>query len=87
MNDYYQEISCGKFQVTGKAFEPVTVSKKRERLHSTPNRGAMLTEALDLLPAAKEERAQGVRRSVYFIYAGTGCERSAAALFWPHRRA
>ena len=85
MNDYYQEISCGKFKVTGKVFEPVTVSKQRNDYTQTQNRWAMLTEALDLVLSREGNEALKDFDGLHFIYAGSRLQTQRGGLFWPHR--
>lgn len=85
MNDYYQEISCGKFKVTGKAFAPVTVSKKRSEYASSANRYGMMTEALDLLTAREGKDALKDFDGLFFVYAGARVQTQRGGIFWPHR--
>jgi M6 family metalloprotease-like protein len=85
MADYYRELSCGKFKLTGKVFEPVTVSKQRNDYNTTPNRWAMLTEALDVLLARDGKDALNDFDGLYFIYAGSRLQTQRGGIFWPHR--
>lgn len=85
MNDYYQEISCGKFSVTGKVLEPVTVSKKRSEYSSTPSRNAMFNEALDQLLARDGKDALKEFDGLFFLYAGNRMQTQRGGIFWPHR--
>ena len=70
MNDFYQELSCGKFSVTGKTFEPVTVSKKRSEYPSAPSRFALFNETLDLLLARDGAEALKDFDGLFFVYSG-----------------
>jgi M6 family metalloprotease-like protein len=85
MNDYYREISSGKFKVTGKVFEPISVSKQRNDYTQTSNRSAMLTEALDLLLVREGNDALKDFDGLHFIYAGSRLQTQRGGIFWPHR--
>jgi M6 family metalloprotease-like protein len=85
MNDYYQEISCGKFRVTGKVFAPVTCGKKRSDYTQTSNRFAMLTEALDLLLARDGNDALKDFDGLFFVYAGNRVQTQRGGIYWPHK--
>src|SRR5262249_394839 len=67
VNDYYQEISCGKFRVEGKVFDGVTVGKKRGEYTQTASRTAVLTEACDQLLKREGEEALRDFDGVFFI--------------------
>jgi M6 family metalloprotease-like protein len=85
MNDYYQELSCGKFNVTGRVFAPVTVSKKRNDYSSTGSRFAVLTEALDQLTARDGKDALKDFDGLHFIYAGQRVQTQRGGIYWPHK--
>jgi M6 family metalloprotease-like protein len=85
MNDYYQEISGGKFAVTGKVFEPVVCSKKRAEYANMPSRFAMFTEALDLLTARDGMDALKDFDGLFFIYVGGRVPTQRGGVFWPHK--
>ncbi|HEY1377390.1 MAG TPA: M6 family metalloprotease domain-containing protein, partial [Gemmataceae bacterium] len=85
MNDYYQEISCGKFRVTGKVFAPVTCGKKRAEYIVTPSRFALFTEALDLLLARDGQDALKDFDGLLFVYAGPRVPTQRGGIFWPHK--
>jgi M6 family metalloprotease-like protein len=85
MNDYYQEISCGTFRVTGKVFAPVICSKKRADYVSTPNRFALLNEAVDLLTARDGRDALRDYDGLFFIYAGNRVQTQRGGIYWPHK--
>jgi M6 family metalloprotease-like protein len=90
VNDYYHEVSCDRFTITGKVFNWVTLEKKRaDYSQGTANsrtREAFFREALDKL--TEREGAGALREfdGLAVIYAG---ERFPTAnrgtLFWPHR--
>ena len=90
VNDYYREISCGRFRFTGKVFDWVTLEKKRaEYSQGTANnrtREAFFREVLDALLEREGTGALKDFDGLAVIYAG---ERYATAnrgtLFWPHR--
>ena len=85
MNDYYQEISCGTFRVTGKVFAPITCSKKRADYSTSSNRFAMFTEALDRLQARDGDTALNTFDGLYFLYAGPRVQTQRGGIFWPHK--
>jgi M6 family metalloprotease-like protein len=85
MNDYYQEISCGKFRVTGKVFDSIAVKEKRETYgSSTSNKTALLTEAVDKL-LAREKNALKDFDGIFFLYAGGRVQTNRGGIYWPHR--
>lgn len=85
MNDYYREISCGKFSVEGKVFEPVTVSKNRSEYANDSNRNALLGEAIDAL--RKRDGAEALKGydGIFYMYAGSTAASQRGGLFWPHK--
>jgi M6 family metalloprotease-like protein len=85
MNDYYQEISGGKFSVTGKVFAPVTCTKKRNDYSTSSNRFAMFTEALDLLLARDGKDALNDFDGLFFVYAGNRVQTQRGGIYWPHK--
>jgi M6 family metalloprotease-like protein len=85
MNDYYQEISGGKFTVAGKVFAPVVCTKKRNDYTTTSNRFAMFTEALDLLVARDGQDALKNLDGLFFIYAGNRVQTQRGGIYWPHK--
>ena len=69
MNDYYKELSYGKFKVEGKFVGWVEVGKKRMEYSSgsgtsTRRSRRLLTEAMDLYRSRRQGRAEGLRRRV-----------------------
>lgn len=85
MNDYYQEISCGKFRVTGKVFDPVEVKNKRTTYGGDGgSRTALLTEAVDKL-LAREKDALKDFDGIFFLYSGGRVQTQRGGLYWPHR--
>jgi len=85
LNDYYREISCGKFHVEGKAFEPVKVSKKRLEYGQDTNRFALLTEVMDKLLAREGKEALKDFDGICFIYSGGRVQTNRGNIYWPHR--
>lgn len=90
MNDYYQEASCGKMSITGKAFPWVKVDKKRSFYAELKARGAskggLLMEVMDKLLAREGAKALDDFDGLGFIYSGEkGPEISRGNIFWPHR--
>lgn len=90
VNDYYREVSCGRFRVTGKVFDWVELEKKRadysQGTANTRTRSAFFNEVFDKLLAREGASALADFDGLAFIYAD---ERFATAnrgtLFWPHR--
>jgi M6 family metalloprotease-like protein len=84
--DYYFEQSYGHLKVSGKAFAPVEVSKKRME-YSGPgtNRLALLTEALDKLLAREGKDALKDFEGIIYVYAGGRPQVARGSLYWPHR--
>lgn len=84
--DYYLEQSYGHLKISGKAFEPVVVSKKRAE-YGTPgsSRTALLSEALDKLLARDGKDALKDFDGLIFIYAGGRMSVPRGSLYWPHR--
>jgi M6 family metalloprotease-like protein len=82
--DYYHEQSYQTFQVEGKVFDYVEVSKDREE-YATGNRAALLTEALDKLLAREGKDALKDFDGVFFVYAGSRYPAARGSLYWPHR--
>jgi M6 family metalloprotease-like protein len=90
MNDYYQEASCGKLSITGKAFPWVKVDKKRsyyaELKARGVSKGGLLMEVMDKLLAREGAKALDDFDGLGFIYSGEkGPEISRGNIFWPHR--
>ncbi|HLW68901.1 MAG TPA: M6 family metalloprotease domain-containing protein [Gemmataceae bacterium] len=85
LNDYYHEISCGRFRVEGKVFEPVKVSKKRAEYTNDTNRLALLTETIDKLLARDGKEALKEFDGLCFIYSGNRVQTNRGGLYWPHR--
>jgi M6 family metalloprotease-like protein len=84
--DYYFEQSYGHLKVSGNAFAPVEVSKKRAE-YSGPgtNRTALLTEALDKLTAREGKDVLKDYEGIIYIYAGGRMQVARGSLYWPHR--
>ena len=88
MNDYYQEQSFNKLRVEGKAFDFVTVSKKRAdyaAANTGPGKTALLTEALDKLVARDGKVCLNNFDGVFFVYAGDRVQTNRGGIYWPHR--
>jgi M6 family metalloprotease-like protein len=88
LHDYYQEVSVGGLDVSGKVYDWLTVSKTRPEYPQLPTnpKQALLTEALDaLLKREGNECLAGVD-GVIFIYAGDRFKTTnRGSVFWPHR--
>lgn len=84
--DYYLEQSYGYLKISGKAFEPIEVSKKRAEYGAAgTNRTALLTEALDKLLERDGKDALKDYDGIIFIYAGGRMQVPRGSLYWPHR--
>jgi M6 family metalloprotease-like protein len=87
--DYYQEASCGKLSVSGKAFAPVVVGNNRIDYAGATRQSdktKLLTEALDKLIAREGKGVLKDFDGLIFIYAGNrypGANRGT--IYWPHR--
>jgi M6 family metalloprotease-like protein len=90
VNDYYRELSCGRFHVQGRVFAPVELAKARaDYSPATANtrlRNAFFGELFEKLLAREGADALKDFDGLAIIYAG---ERFPTAnrgtLFWPHR--
>ncbi|MFL5331144.1 MAG: M6 family metalloprotease domain-containing protein [Gemmataceae bacterium] len=85
VNDYYQEMSCGKFKIDGKVFDAVTVGKKRVEYTQTSNRWALQVEACDELLKREGDDVLKKYDGIFFIYAGSKVATQRGGIFWPHR--
>src|SRR5262249_46669190 len=87
VNDYYHELSCGRFRLEGQVFDWIEASKNRGDYAAAPttDRTALLTEALDKL---RDREGKNVLRDfdgIFFIYAGGRFRTNRGGLYWPHR--
>jgi M6 family metalloprotease-like protein len=87
--DYYREVSCGRLNVSGRVFAPVTVGKPRGEYAGNTrdsDKTALLNQALDRL---LEREGRGALRDfdgLIFIYAGERYPRAnRGTIYWPHR--
>jgi M6 family metalloprotease-like protein len=85
LNDFYREVSYGRFHVEGKAFAPVLVSKKRPEYAQTAKKEALLTEAIDKLQERDGPDALKDFDGIFFMYAGARFPTQRGGLYWPHR--
>jgi M6 family metalloprotease-like protein len=85
LNDYYLELSCGKFHVEGKALLPVEVSKKRIDYANMNDRTALLNEALDILEKHDGKDVLKEFDGLCFVYSGARADSQRGGLYWPHR--
>jgi M6 family metalloprotease-like protein len=85
MNDFYRELSFGKFEIKGKVFDRVTVANKRGDYTQTPTKTALLSEALDQIIQRDGDDALKDFDGLFFIYAGRRMQTQRTAIFWPHR--
>lgn len=90
MNDYYRELSYGKFKIDGKFVGWVEVKKKRAEYStgsgtSTREKSSLLTETLDkYLEKNGKDALQGYD-GVFFLFAGGPMNTTRGSLYWPHR--
>lgn len=90
MNDYYKEISYGKFKVDGAFLGWVEVSKKRMDYSSgtgtsTREKSALLVETFDKYLAKNGKDALDGYDGVFFLFAGERVSTTRGGLYWPHR--
>ncbi len=85
LNDFYQELSYGKFHVEGRCFDPVLVSKKRAEYAQTAKKDVLLTEAIDRLQERDGADALSSFDGIFFMYAGARYQTQRTGLYWPHR--
>jgi len=85
MYDHYFEMSYGKLKIEGKAFEHVTVGKKRGE-YATGPRQALLNEAMDKIIARDGKDAFKNLDGVFYVYSGSKYPNAPrGSLYWPHR--
>lgn len=89
LNDYFLEQSCGALRVEGKVFEWVAVGKKRGEYSQgsgtgSPNRTAVLGEALDKLLARDGKEVLKDFDGLFFVYAGERVQTNRGAIYYPH---
>ena len=90
MNDYYQEVSCGKLAIKGKIFPWLTLSQKQANYGQlkakAASAGGLLLEAVDKLLEREGAKALEGFDGIGFIYAGEkGKDVNRGNVFWPHR--
>jgi M6 family metalloprotease-like protein len=85
LNDFYQELSYGKFRVEGRCFDPVTVSKKRAEYAQTAKKDVLLGEAIGKLQERDGADALKKFDGIFFMYAGARYQTQRTGLYWPHR--
>lgn len=90
VNDYYHELSVGRFQIEGKMFDWVEVGKKRADYSLGTGTGsrqkrALLTEALEVLVKRDGAKALDDFDGIIFLYAGARYRTTRGGVYWPHR--
>jgi M6 family metalloprotease-like protein len=90
MNDYYHEISYGKFQVDGKFVGWVELPKKRMEYStgsgtSNAEKTKYFTEVLDKFLAKNGKDALKDYDGIFFVFAGSRVGTTRGSLYWPHR--
>jgi len=88
LHDYYQEVSAGAFDVSGRVFDWLPVSKKREEYPALPTNPklALFTEVLDRLREREGADCLAGVDGLIFIYAGDRFRTTnRGSVFWPHR--
>jgi M6 family metalloprotease-like protein len=90
VNDYYRELSCGKFRLEGKVFDWVEAKKNRldyAATNTSPSeKTALLAEVLDKLREREGKNFLGDFDGLCFIYAGNRVRTvNRGSLYWPHR--
>jgi M6 family metalloprotease-like protein len=89
MADYYHEVSCGKFHISGRTFAWTGASKKRME-YNLPSRskskGEFFTEIVKALCQREGEDSLKDFDGLAFIYAGVKpAEVLRSSILWPHR--
>lgn len=90
MNDYYHEISYGKFQVDGKFVGWVELPKKRMEYStgsgtSNQEKTKYFTEVLDKYLAKNGKDSLKDYDGIFFVFAGPRAGTTRGSLYWPHR--
>jgi M6 family metalloprotease-like protein len=85
VNDFYREISYGRFHLEGKVFKPIQVSKKRAEYAQTAKKDVLLGEAIDKLEERDGADALKKFDGIFFMYAGSRFQTQRGGLYWPHR--
>ena len=89
MADYYNEVSCGKLRIEGRAFAWITASKKRMEYNlptKSKSKRDFFNEIIEAL--LKRDGADALKDfdGLAFIYAGTKPpEVQRSSILWPHR--
>ncbi len=86
--DFYEEISCGAFQLEGKVFDWVAVDAKKED-YKNQNMGGregsgFLQAAIEAIQARDGEDALAGYQGLAVVYAGT-VDHPRGRVLWPHR--
>ena len=99
LNDYFREVSAGRFRIEGRVLDWVDVGKKRGDYvqgSGTSNRTAVLADALDKLVARDGTGALDrihaghwlsppkPADAVLFVYAGERVRTNPGAVYYPH---
>lgn len=90
MNDYYKELSYGKFKVDGKFVGWVEAKKKRMEYSTgsgtdTGEKLNLLNEALDTYLEKHGKDSLKGYDGIFFLYAGGRVNTTRGGLYWPHR--
>ena len=90
MNDYYKELSNGKFKIDGKFIGWVEAKKKRMDYSTgsgtdTGEKLSLLTEALDIYVDKNGKDSLTEYDGIFFLYAGGRVQTTRGGLYWPHR--
>lgn len=90
MNDYYKELSHGKFKIDGKFIGWVQAKRKRQDYSTgsgtdTGEKMNLLTEALDKYVDKNGKDSLKEYDGIFFLYAGGRVQTTRGGLYWPHR--
>ncbi len=88
LHDYYQEVSVGHLDVSGRVFDWVSAGKTRPEYPQLPvnPRVALFTELLDQLLKREGDDCLADVDGLIFIYAGGRFPTTnRGSVFWPHR--
>lgn len=85
MNDYFQEISYGKFSVSGKFVGWVEVSKKRAEYGVGTSKAPLLNEIMELATKEFGRNTFNDYDGIFILYAGGMATSNRGNVYWPHR--
>jgi M6 family metalloprotease-like protein len=85
VNDYLNEVSCGKLKLEGKMYDWVQVAKNRSEYAAGSGDRRLLNEALELLIKREGPDVLKGVDGLMFLYAGGRMQTNRGNVFWPHK--